>query len=102
MAGADARSEKMMVMLNRNLSRRLERLEERSIEAGEPLVLEVCFVKPDRTQAPGGFTVTVPAAGLARDRRAPVDRSPRRSYRSCLITLHETHFSGRFIAFAVS
>src|ERR1035437_4583100 len=40
-------------MASRNLSKRLERLEERMLPAGEPLILQIQFVSPDGTVEDG-------------------------------------------------
>jgi len=43
--------------------------EEQIIPTREPIVTDVVFVNPDRTQAPGGFTVTIPGCAPWQDRR---------------------------------
>ena len=47
-------------MIRRNLMQRLSRPEEKTMPAGEPKVIEVVFIRPDGTQAPGGLTLTIP------------------------------------------
>jgi hypothetical protein len=47
-------------MISRALTRRLEWLEEKVIPMGPPKVIDIVFINPDRTQAPGGFTFTIP------------------------------------------
>jgi hypothetical protein len=49
-------------MASRNLSKRLERLEERMLPAGEPLIVQIQFVSPDGT-VEDGPQVIVPGAG---------------------------------------
>jgi hypothetical protein len=56
-------------MINRTLSRRLERLEEQMIPTGEPKVIHVVFINPDGTQAPGTFTVEIPAYSASQHQR---------------------------------
>jgi hypothetical protein len=57
-------------MISRNLSRRLERLEERVIPTGVPSVLEVIFVSPDGTKTPGPI-FELPAVDGRAVRRKP-------------------------------
>jgi hypothetical protein len=55
-------------MINRSLSRRLERLEKRvipTIPTGVPSVLKVIFVSPDGTQTPGPSFELPAVAGRA-------------------------------------
>jgi hypothetical protein len=47
-------------MMRRNVGQRLGRLEGQIMPAGEPKVIEVVFIRPDGTQAPGGFTFKIP------------------------------------------
>ena len=54
-------------MISRNLMQRLQRLEEQ-IPAGEPMILNIVPVNPDRTRAPGGFQLKVPAYGRVQGR----------------------------------
>ena len=60
-------------MASRNLSKRLERLEERMLPAGEPLILQIQFVSPGGT-VEDGPQVIVPGAGgrrLGKNRDEP-------------------------------
>jgi hypothetical protein len=47
-------------MIRRNLAHRLSRSEEQIMPAGEPKVIEIVFINPDGTQAPGRFTFKIP------------------------------------------
>ncbi len=55
--------------MKKSLSRRLERLEERMIPIGEPMTIDVVFIKPDGTEAPGGFSIEIPSHGPVRSPR---------------------------------
>jgi hypothetical protein len=58
-------------MINRALSKRLERLETRLASEGEPLLIQIQYVSPDGT-VEDGPVVTVPAPGSAhRGRNRP-------------------------------
>jgi hypothetical protein len=52
-------------LVKEKLYRRLERLEEEMIPAGPSTILNVVFIKPDGTQAPGGFQMVIPSYGAA-------------------------------------
>lgn len=54
--------------MSRSISRRLGRLEEQMIPSGEPLIMEVVFIEPDGTQAPGRFSFEIPAFRPSHDR----------------------------------
>jgi hypothetical protein len=54
-------------MITRNITRRLERLEEET-PVGEPKVLQVVFVSPDGTEKDGP-RVEIPAYPAGRSRR---------------------------------
>ena len=73
-------------MISRSLSKRLKRLEARAMPAGEPLVIEVRFISPDKVVtgsllieiAPQPLATGSPAArrpGAARHRVSEVARS---------------------------
>jgi hypothetical protein len=51
-------------MINRNLARRLKRLEDRMMPTGEPTIINVSYVNPDGTRAPGGYAVVGPARSM--------------------------------------
>ena len=55
-------------MTSRNITRRLERLEEDTKPVGEPKVLQVIFVSPDGTEKDGP-RVEIPAYPAGRLRR---------------------------------
>jgi hypothetical protein len=56
-------------MIARTLTRRLERLEEQKIPMGETHIINVVYINSDGTEAPGGYQVTLPPCGCARDRQ---------------------------------
>jgi hypothetical protein len=64
-------------MISRNLSRRLEKLEECVLPPENRVVLRIVFVNTDGSVAPGGFTVD-PWGALAdgTDRGASTPKSP--------------------------
>ncbi len=49
-------------MITKALTRRLALLEQQTVPAGEPHTINIKYVNPDGTEAPGGYTITVPAA----------------------------------------
>jgi hypothetical protein len=53
--------------MSRSIFRRLG-LEEQMIPSGEPLMMEVVFIEPDGTQAPGRFSFEIPAFRPSHDR----------------------------------
>jgi hypothetical protein len=60
-------------MISRNLSRRLKRLEARAMPDGEPMVIEVQFVSPDKVVT-GSLLIEVaalPHASAARHQALP-------------------------------
>lgn len=58
---------------SRNLTRRLERLEQRILPTCPEYVIHVIYVNRDGTQAPGGFTIYRPSHGPAQlQRQTPV------------------------------
>jgi hypothetical protein len=56
-------------MISRNLAGRLKRLEDRMIPTGEPTIINVVYVNPDGTRAPGGYSVVGPARSMLDRRR---------------------------------
>ncbi len=63
--------------MKRNLVRRLERLEERVIPTGESTTMNIRFINPDGTDAPGGFSIEIPSYGPALyPRQAGTPRKP--------------------------
>jgi hypothetical protein len=67
-------------MTNRNLSRRLEKLEARMLPPATRHVIRVVYVNTDGTVAPGGFTVD-PWASRKQERKDKAAISPTNRYR---------------------
>jgi hypothetical protein len=64
-------------MISRNLSRRLEKLEERVLPPENRVVLRIVFVNTDGTVPSGGFTFDPwGALGDGKDRGASTPKSP--------------------------
>jgi hypothetical protein len=55
--------------MNRNLARRLDRLEEQLISEEEPKVWEIIIVDSDRTRTPTGDRIEMSSSGPAPWRR---------------------------------
>jgi hypothetical protein len=55
-------------MITRNLTRRLERLEEETLPVGEPMVIQVVYVNTDGTERDGP-RVEIPTYLASRSRR---------------------------------
>ena len=56
-------------MITRTLSRRLEKLEERMMSVGEPITVHIVPIRPDGTEASGGFSMKVPCYNSERRKR---------------------------------
>jgi hypothetical protein len=67
-------------MTNRNLSRRLEKLEARMLPPATRHVIRVVYVNTDGTVAPGGFTVD-PWARREQERKDKAAMSPTNRFR---------------------